>query len=315
MKKFIGLSVIVVVIIGTRGALAAEPDADLEPQLVSDVQSISAGENAPTACRAPAPCRVTDCPQAICDCGCETGCVPRICDGYEVPGESVPFADGDTGAALPAASHFSFRDQASIASSVICNCTENHGPELRYMWMGDATASASYTVPHAPGWTNQLSYQSPSHTAELNIRMHFDWFDGLTEFRYANLKDQLSGAQSRRRETSTTAWNAQNSLFGAQIGDYGNAVIYGNSTGTSFAISDNLVSFNPFNFANTSLQLTPHIALRGGYQVLWLDGVAVAGKQVPTTGSFNFVGQATSHVDSAGTIINQCAKPGLEVTW
>jgi|GEM_PF-5282756 len=329
MKKFFGLSVIAIVVMGTRSALATEPGADLEPQFASDVQSIPADQNVSSACPVIGRCSEFDCPQAI--GGCETGHVPVICDGYEVPRlalnvdasllhrqnprRSVLFVKRDTGATSLDASQFCFGDQSGLASSVTCNSTENYGLELRNMWIGDAIASASRTVPDAPGWRDQLSYQSCLKAAEPNIRKHFDWFDGLIGFRYANSKELLSGLQSRPGKITTTTWNAQNNLFGAQIRSSSTAGIDGNSAGTSFTISDNFVPFSPFDFANASLQLTPHVTLRGGYQILWFDGVAVASRQVLTTGSSNFVGQAASHVDSAGTILNQCAKPGLEVTW
>lgn len=320
MKKFIGFCVIVVVVIGTRGALAAELDADLEPPLVSDVQSIPAGETPTAAARATGLCCEIACTEAI--CSRETGCVPKLAfsvdawfmdrqDRWEV----IPFADGETGATMPDASQLSFGDQAAIASSVAWSCTENYGPELRYMWMGDATAGAKDAVPHATGWVDRWSYQSNSQTTELNIHKHFDWFGDQTGFRSVKPKEQWSGVQSRPCEPSTTTWSAQDKLSGAQIEGDDTAGNFAKSAGTDFASPENRVPFIPFDFANTSLQLTPHIALRGGYQVLWLDGVAAAGRQVPTTGSFNFVGQATAHVDSASPIINQCAKPGLEVTW
>ncbi len=221
----------------------------------------------------------------------------------------------DPARTLPDALRLTFGNQAPITSSVAWNCTENYGPELRYMWMSDATASANDAAPHATGWKGQWSYQSSSQITELNISKHFDRFGNLAGFTYANLKEQLSGVQSRPREPSTTAWIAQNNLPWAPAEGCGEAGICGTSAGNGFEILGNPVSFNPFDFANASLQLTPHIALRGGYKMLWLDGIAVAGRQVPTTGNFNFVGQATSHVDSAGAIINQCAKPSLEVTW
>ncbi len=76
MKKIIGFCATVVVVMGTRGALAAELDADLEPQLVSDVQSIPAGETPPAAARATLLCCEIDCPEAI--YGRETSCVPQL---------------------------------------------------------------------------------------------------------------------------------------------------------------------------------------------------------------------------------------------
>ncbi len=170
----------------------------------------------------------------------------------------------------------SFGNQAAITSSVAWNCTENYGPELRYMWMGDATASAKDAAPHATGWEGQWSYQSNSQITELNIQQALRLVRQPGRIPSANPKEQLSGVQSRPCEPSTTAWIAQNNLPWAPTEGAASGEFVASPQETDFESSGNPVSFNPFDFANASLQLTPHIALRGGYKMLWLDGVAVS---------------------------------------
>jgi hypothetical protein len=46
-----------------------------------------------------------------------------------------------------------------------------------------------------------------------------------------------------------------------------------------------------------------------------VDGVALASKQVPATGSFNHYGQTGSHVDTGGSVYYQGFKTGLELSW
>ena len=137
---------------------------------------------------------------------------------------------------------------------------------------------------------------------ELNVLKHFDRFDDLAGFHSAQIKLPMGRMQSDPGATLTTTWGTHNNLFGDPAGSH-------------FPISDALVSSNSFSFANASFQLSPHIVVRGGYQMLWFNGVAMANKQVAATGNSNLLGQATSHINSADTFFSQFANPGLEVTW
>jgi hypothetical protein len=58
-------------------------------------------------------------------------------------------------------------------------------------------------------------------------------------------------------------------------------------------------------------QLTDHLALRGGYQLLWLSGVAVASEQIP---QLNFTANSFQPDTSHGAFFHG-ALVGLEATW
>jgi len=58
------------------------------------------------------------------------------------------------------------------------------------------------------------------------------------------------------------------------------------------------------------LRLREHVYLRGGYQVMWIEGLALAPDQVATG---NFVGAST--VNTGGGIFLHGAIAGVELRW
>ena len=60
-----------------------------------------------------------------------------------------------------------------------------------------------------------------------------------------------------------------------------------------------------------SYQFTPHLAVRGGCQWIWLDGLALAPGQIGTSD----FGTATAHVNTAGCLGYHGANAGIELTW
>jgi len=279
------------------------------------------------------------------------------------PTDVVIFSN-PSGATLLDASQFSFGYQSGIDASLTCNYNCDYGIDFRYEWLGDSIADATFAVPIGissvnstppttfgggpAGGLGRYVYESGLQTAEVNLRKHFYWFDGLIGFRYANLSERLNCAYTFNGSpaTETDTWTAHNNLYGLQIGadallwencskqfcidGYGKAGIYDNaedahlvsvvanepSAGTAFADANtaHAAFLGELGFT-ASYQVTCHVALRAGYQMLWLDGVAVAGKQVPATGNFNANGPATSHVDSASTVFYQGFNSGVELTW
>lgn len=61
---------------------------------------------------------------------------------------------------------------------------------------------------------------------------------------------------------------------------------------------------------NACYQVTEHLTLRAGYQVMWVEGVALAAKQIPVTD----LGVGAS-VDTAGSLFYHGAVAGMELTW
>jgi hypothetical protein len=56
-------------------------------------------------------------------------------------------------------------------------------------------------------------------------------------------------------------------------------------------------------------QITPHMALRGGYQLLWLSGVTTATDELQNLDNEYFRTYTDSHVFFHGAMV------GLEGTW
>ncbi len=94
---------------------------------------------------------------------------------------------------------------------------------------------------------------------------------------------------------------SQNSEFSDPngLGDFSAAA---NGSHTSFLGELGLVA---------SYQITKHAALRGGYQVMWIEGVALAPRQIPSTG----LAASTAEVETSGGLFYHGANAGLEVTW
>ena len=365
MKKFVTVCVMAVAAVAARNVVAAEQTDEAGVQTATDIRFVAVTNEpiAPPASPAPDPI-------------CQAGCAPLMCDGYAIPriaasvnelymqrhspSDAVIFS-GPSGATLLNASQFDFCYRPGIDASLTYNRNCDYGIDLRYEWLAESGADASFTFPAGVNHTNttppsyfgggsggagHFDYQSGLQTAEVNLRKHFYWFDGLIGFRYADLGEGMNGAYTFHglRGVETQSWNAQNNLYGLQVGadallwqscrgiridGYGKAGIYGNVEETQFQ-TNYIVGGSRFADADTthaaflgelgftaSWQLTRHLAWQTGYQMLWLDGVATAGKQVSATGSANPppLGATTSHVDSASTVFYQGFKSGLEVTW
>ena len=60
-----------------------------------------------------------------------------------------------------------------------------------------------------------------------------------------------------------------------------------------------------------SYQVTQHVALRGGYQVMWIEGVALAPGQIPVA---NLVA-GTADIATSSGLFYHGATVGMEFTW
>jgi hypothetical protein len=60
-----------------------------------------------------------------------------------------------------------------------------------------------------------------------------------------------------------------------------------------------------------TFQLTDHLAMRCGYEVIWLDGAALAPRQIPVTN----LGTGVASVDTSGNLVYHGASAGLELRW
>lgn len=129
----------------------------------------------------------------------------------------------------------------------------------------------------------------------------------LVGFRWIQLNDVLSLQGPASANSPFFAWNTNNNLYGCQIGAYvpvidtprlvvacsPKAGIYGNQAANAYAngtagTTDNRNSdfTNQIAFAGdlavtASYRISQRVAIQGGYQLLWLNGVAVGGDQPP----------------------------------
>jgi Putative beta barrel porin-7 (BBP7) len=131
--------------------------------------------------------------------------------------------------------------------------------------------------------------------------------------------------------------SAYNNLFGGQLGarisqacnnwSYdltGKAGVYGNDIFTSQTVGD----FSGFTLRHTkenvgqlaflgdlelngNYQFTPNWFLRGGYQVMWVEGLALAPNQL----DFTNTPASGTHVDKTGGLFMHGAHAGLMARW
>jgi hypothetical protein len=186
--------------------------------------------------------------------------------------------------------------------------------ELNYFGVfSDATATTAdvdtvnslppiFVVGVVPGST---VYESHLHSTEFNLRRRWsDWLTVLGGFRWIELSDDLNTDLGAGLATFDTDVN--NHLYGAQIGfdaclwqrgafsveSFGKAGIYANNSDVA-ATTTGVGGALPFVSTTGSdtafvgdLALTGVYALsnrwnlRGGYQLLWIDGVALAPNQL-----------------------------------
>jgi hypothetical protein len=186
--------------------------------------------------------------------------------------------------------------------------------------------------------TISACYLSRLSSTEVN------WRGGLNQnlallagFRWIELHENLGvSADVGGVNVATANWNTDNHLYGGQVGailqllkmgrrfsadTWFKGGIYGNDADNQF----NFTSLGPNLAGHTSrgqtafvgdiqfsgsYWFTDHIALRSGYQLLWVDGVALASDQVNASSSI------TGHgIHSNGDVFYHGALIGLDFTW
>jgi hypothetical protein len=194
----------------------------------------------------------------------------------------------------------------------------------------------------------QFRYLSKLQTAEINVRKEFRNFDWLLGIRYADFRESLDGRYLYAGSLfDTQSWRVgRNDLYGVQtgvdallwepfrgfrIGGFGKAGIYYDDIRTSFeagyyqtpntpASADTCTSKAAFLGelgVNATYNVNTHVALRTGYQMLWLSGVATAVDQVPATGTFNARPGTIidSSVNANSSVFYHGVNAGLEFMW
>jgi hypothetical protein len=182
-----------------------------------------------------------------------------------------------------------------------------------------------------------ITYTSRLYSTEINWRERAaDWLTWMAGFRWLQVSENLDASPIGGGDL---VFNTNNNLYGAQMGadvhlwDRGGlfrvesafkAGVYGNSADNAFhSISSTDILLAADRYGQTAFvveidvtgvcQLTDHIALRGGYQLLWIDGLALAGDQVGvTTVPLGGVG---SGIDASGDAFYQGVLASIDFIW
>lgn len=203
--------------------------------------------------------------------------------------------------------------------------------------------NGSYFNPGGAGFNlnNRADYRSTLNSGELNYRHWFTpEFSVLAGFRYLNWHENLNAAFDTASPLPPGSVNqfyhTNNDLFGGQIGGdwkhaFGNgfgielggkAGVYGNRSELDGAAS--LPGLGTFatnaSSSRTSFvgelgligtyNLTPYFKVRAGYEVMWVEGLALAPDQVNPA---NFLGAPS--VNNRGGVFLHGAVLGLELAW
>ncbi len=189
-------------------------------------------------------------------------------------------------------------------------------------------------------------YVTSLNSVEVNLRRQV-WprWSLLAGFRYIGLDERLSFfvGDSSLQNGSILGFNANNDLFGLQIGTEGilwapgprfrletavKAGVFANAARSSIGVNhigsggggdpdvtvwfghDHTAFVGDVNLVGV-YQFNNHWALRGGYQLLWVNGIAVASEQIHRLNLLDGdVGTNTSH-----GLFYHGALVGLEATW
>ncbi len=222
------------------------------------------------------------------------------------------------------------------------------GIEARYFNV-DSNASFDYgdTGDLDIGHTSVVSlfdvdaaYGASLHSTEVNLRVptsrRVTW---LTGFRWLELHEDLNyDIELLSLINNDFNWNTDNHMYGGQFGldlqlwdltsplsinSVLKAGVYGNAADNHFryklasiplvqgSAERNDVAFVGDITINLSYQLTRHVSLMAGYQLLWINGAALASDQAALT----LQQLETNVVTTQGDLFYHGALTGVVVTW
>jgi hypothetical protein len=216
-------------------------------------------------------------------------------------------------------------------------------------YFNDRGASAFYNIPSITtfrvagigvtilgggGLNNR--YTTTLDSTELNalapISSRFAIIGGI---RAIYVRDTL-GVNLAGSSLNIARWDDGNQLFGGQTGISANlsnpgdrlqitgwlkAGVYNNSADNTFRsqiVASNRNSADATSFVGdaniaAAYWITPHIALRSGYQILWLDRLALATEAAPRT--TQVVGGTNSPANTNGQLLYHGATAAVEIAW
>lgn len=187
----------------------------------------------------------------------------------------------------------------------------------------------------------EAGYSSRLYSFETDVYRGIDGSDvqWLTGFRWIQASDALGLVGTTPTQTAGWNWNTQNNLYGWQLGAvvpllspesrwslscspkagvYGNQCLgrYDNgipagSIQNSNSVFRDQVAFAGDLSASLGYRVSRNCAVEVGYQLLWLNGIGVAGDQPPVLSTDSIA----SGLDSSGSAFFQGALAGLRFSW
>ena len=240
------------------------------------------------------------------------------------------------------ASEYDFDFEAGVDVGLVYDDGCGSGWEVRYLWMDDwndtiLSAVNAPTIATNPitrisnQQTVSMPYESELQTIELNVRKCCCGVTLLAGFRYVDLNEELSiNMLDGNAFTTDFQWRTQNDLYGFQLGaegtlwdnccglrleGVGKAGIYYNDSDAAYSHRNNFnsptadaadssseVAFLGELGLYASYQVRCNLALRAGYQVMWIEGVALASEQVSTTLGPAFSPPGTINLNTGGVL-------------
>ncbi|MBA3481677.1 MAG: BBP7 family outer membrane beta-barrel protein [Pirellulales bacterium] len=202
--------------------------------------------------------------------------------------------------------------------------------------------STNWGFGNIPDWTNgnaisvTTDYSSRLNSAEVNLRSSANRsITYLIGFRWIELNEDFSANANILGAPLAFRLDTDNNLYGGQIGADANllrtggpltanawikAGVYGNDADSSFSLttpgpdfansaSNGQVAFVGDVAITSSYALNDWLSLRTGYQLLWIEGVAIASDQITLANLVN------GGVDSEGEAFYHGALISLDATW
>lgn len=309
---------------------------------------VSAADPCPCDCDMECPCEVP-CEDSCC-CPLWTIRAGAIfLRRSQTSSESLIFADDVNKPGVQILNVRDFDDDDAIGPDIwVLRClNECHSLEFRFFavdsWSTSGTRSGDpiwivfpgFTVPGSG--TATFLYGSDLYSAELNLkRRTSDWLSLLAGFRWVEYNEDLTllGTPPGGPTFNLYSIDTNNHLYGFQLGAESNiwtgnglwrfdawakaGVYYNNADQTTSVIGFGNVNAKTSHTAFIGdvgvavvRQLTSNLALRAGYQLLWLEGVALAPDQLATTD----ITIPFATVDTSGSPFFHGALLGLEATW
>ena len=259
------------------------------------------------------------------------------------------FSDAGSSATLVDAANYRFHYRGGLDIGAIRTISDDLAFDFRYFAIDSWTASQTNALTPGGSVLNTATpvtfvgfssaastYGSNLYSTEFNLRRNHGWLQTYLGYRYVELNEDLN---FQLTPPILYHESADNRLHGLQFG--ANANVWNNGSrfrldswikagvyydlirhGGGLALAPGVPIFGQVNQRdnNTAFlgevglvgiyQLTDTIAIRGGYQLLWLDGVALASEQVRTTNVITGTG-----ADIHGDVFFHGALIGVEAQW